>query len=91
MRGNRRSAVAIDQANDAGAIYRRGNGLAEADVAEPFLLARYFWQPVRIVIQVEQQEVVLKSRPGVIQLEVPRLLLRLQSDKVVRAQPADKL
>src|SRR5580765_3479009 len=92
MRGNGSATVAIDKAHDPGAINRSGNGLTKARITKPLLLARYFGQAAfSIVIQVEHQEVVFKTRSGVIELEVPQFLLRLQHGKIVRAEPADNL
>src|SRR5215475_178802 len=90
MRGQRHSAIVINQPRNAGAVDSRGDSLTEAHITKPLLFARDLRKTAfNIVVQVEHQEVVFQPRTGVIQLEVAGLLLRLQRGIIISAQTAD--
>src|ERR1051326_7805867 len=91
MRSQGHSAVMVDQAHDRSAINCGGDGLTEAHVAEPLLLARDLREAINPVVEDEHQEVVFEARACVVEFEMAGRLLRFGGNEIISAEAADKL
>src|SRR5947209_136814 len=82
--GQGSAAPAINQPHNSGAVHSGRNRPAKAQVAEPFLLAVDLRKPaLRVIIQIEKYNVVLKTRPQITELVPMGLLVFGQRSKIL--------